>query len=192
MRFLFHRNIRPLLALAILPALLISTGCEELTRTDLVASGSIRAEAGDSSKLDISPPKVFREGDQIEITGSVARKPGSDQSLANGYVLIQFLTSAGDEFDEIWSTWDPAEIPTDGSRQSTYEIHYLSVPPPGTTIRVVYGPSEPGLASSGKGIAAGGGGGHRPPAAHTTGGYGNGGGGGFGFSSMGPGGFSRP
>lgn len=188
MRSPFRGNFRPGLALAILPTLLISTGCEELTRTDLVANGSIHAEAGTAPQLDLSQPKVFREGDQIDITGTVARKPGFDQPLANDYILIRFLTSAGDEFDEIWSTWSPADLPTDGSGHSTYEVHYLLVPPAGTTIHVAYGPSEPGLSHGGRAGLGAAGGLHRPPAGHA-GGYG-GGNGNVGFSGF-PGGFGR-
>lgn len=167
----------PLRVLLLLPTILLF-GCEDIVRTDLVHNGNVKVQAGDSSVVDLSPPQVFRDGDKIEIIGAVTRKPANDAPIPNGYVLIQLLDSTGNEIDEIWSTWVPADIPTDGNRQSTYDITYLWNPPPGTVIRVVYGPTEEALESStggtGKGVAsAKGTPGHAPPAS-SHGHYGGG------------------
>jgi hypothetical protein len=157
-------RIITLRALLVLPAFFL-IGCEDVLRTDLVRDNTVKPEAGNSPVVDLSPPQVYRNGDKIEIIGTVTRKPGMDAPIPNGYVLIQFLTSAGDEIDEIWSTWSPADIPTDGSRQSSYDVTYLWIPPSGTTVRVVYGPTEEGLIAGGK---AAGPTGHAPPAAHHS------------------------
>jgi hypothetical protein len=159
-----------------LPVILLF-GCEDVLHPDLVRTGAVKAQAGDSTLVDLSLPKVVRMDDQLVISGTVTRKPGIDQSIPNGYLLIEFLTSAGDEIDEIWAAWTPSEIPTGGSRQSTYEVHYLWLPPPNTTVRVVYGPTEEAQDLCGSGRKGGTTGGltHAPPASahHYNGGGGN-------------------
>src|SRR5580700_9171107 len=101
-------------ALLLIP-LLFFTGCENLLQSDLVAEGKVTAKTGDSPVLDISTPKVVQNGDTVDISGTVTRKPGMDAPIPNGYLLIQLLDAGGNDLDDIWSTWTPADIPTDGA-----------------------------------------------------------------------------
>jgi hypothetical protein len=128
---------------------LLVTGCETAFQTDLVKKGAVVSQAGTSTVVDLAPPSVMQNGDTVDITGTVTRKSGFDGAIKNGYVLVQLIDPKGSEIDELWSTWTPADIPTDGSRSATYQIHYLWNPTPGTTVNVLYGPTAEGLAAGG-------------------------------------------
>jgi hypothetical protein len=160
---------------------LLFAGCESVFETDLVKKGAVVSQAGQSPVVDLSPPSVMQNGDAVDITGTVTRKPGFDGAIQNGYVLVQILDAKGTEIDELWSTWTPANIPTDGARQSTYEIHYLWNPPPGTTVNVLYGPTAEGMNAGGKGVAHAGPS-HAPARASHHGSHGGSSSSGMGFS----------
>jgi hypothetical protein len=150
--------------LLLLPLLLAA--CESVYETDLVKKGMVISQAGQSPVVDLAPPSVVQNGDTVDITGTVIRKPGFDGPIQNGYVLVQLLDPKGDEIDELWSTWTPADIPIDGARQSTYQIHYLWTPLAGTTVNVLYGPTAEGMNAGGN-HGKQGGPSHAPPRASS-------------------------
>lgn len=107
------------------------------TRTDLVASGQVKGQAVSGPGVVVSLPTVFRENDDLLISGTVTRQTGYDAPVP-GFLDVQVLGPDGKQIDESLLHWDPEQIPTAATRSARYHARILGYPPAGSTVRVAY------------------------------------------------------
>jgi hypothetical protein len=135
---------------------------------DLVAENKVVAQAVSGDGIVVSLPSVFAKRNELEIFGTVVRKPDYNGPVT-GFLDVQIRASSGELIDQSLIHWVPEIIPTDGTRSARYSAHVLGVPPAGSIVRVAYvekisdleqslGPPEYGGNSS-TGTRGGGGGG---------------------------------
>ena len=137
---------------------------------DLVAENKVVAQAVSGPGLVVSLPSVFSKINDLEVFGTVTRRPDNDAPpMPGSFLAVQIRAKTGELIDQSLIHWVPDIIPTDGTRSAMYSAHILGVPPEGSIVRVAYvekvadldeplGPPEFGGSSATGGH--GGGGGH--------------------------------
>lgn len=145
-------------AAAIAPAVLaiaMSGGCASSSTEaqQTPALENVRVQVEPSDLIDISQPQVGRSGEDMTITGTVTRKPG-DTGDVDGHLEVVILSADGETvLNQFPLSWLPKDIPTDGSRQSKYEVRYGYIPPPGSTVMIYFSDNAHVINRGGAGTA---------------------------------------
>ena len=124
-------------------ALAAMVGCSP-GRVDLSGSGRVRAADVGSAMVDVTPPQVVVEGNDLVVSGTVARRPGFDGPVP-GRLFVSVVAADGQtELQAFTTGWDPPHVPVTGDRRATYRVRYGWLPPDGATVRVGHEPNPNG------------------------------------------------
>lgn len=106
-------------------------------RIDLVAENKVVAQAVSGPGIVVSLPSVFAKRYDLEIFGTVTRRPDYDGPVG-GFLDIQIRAKTGELLDQSLIHWVPEIIPTDGTRSAKYSAQLLGIPPEGSIVRVAF------------------------------------------------------
>ena len=109
-------------------------------RVDLGAAGRVHVDDVGSKMVDVGRPTVVADGDDLVVSGTVARRPGFDGPVPGRLVITVLAADGQTVLQEFGTGWDPTHIPLDGDRRSTYRVRYGWLPPDGATVRVGHEP----------------------------------------------------
>lgn len=158
----------------------LSGGCEFQTdlqegianihpkRTDLIATGQVKGQAVSGPGIVVSLPIVFRENDDLVVSGTVTRQAGDDAPV-QGFLEMRVIGPDDKLLDESLLHWVPEQIPTAGPRAARYHGRVLGNPPAGSTVRVAYIEKVSDLESYDAPSAGGGSAGGHGAASHVGG-----------------------
>jgi hypothetical protein len=171
---MLNRRNGKIAAIAMLAALL-AAGCSSSGSKKSPPEGLL-ADSTDNDLLDFGPPQMTIEKGVLIVTGTVTRKPGVHDVIA-GRIDVDIFASNGDELAWVPCLLTPDPVPDDQTSQSTYEMRYGLVPPPGSTVQVHFVDKATAVQEdvddreyAGGGYGGGGGGQEGHPGGHATGG----------------------
>lgn len=107
-----------------------STGSRAPGRGDLLQVETVPPEF-----VDLPRPHATQADGILTVSGTVIRKPAHDEPIP-GHIDVLLIDADGNELEEISLTWTPGDIPTTGTRSSTYLMRYGRSLPVGATVRV--------------------------------------------------------
>lgn len=158
------RAVNTRAAVCSLVALLLLAGCSSKP-VSLSAGTELKVLPQDSKLVELPPPAISKQDGVLVITGIVKRKAGFDGPIP-GHLDVEFLNSKGQEVNMLRLNWVPRQLPTSGSRESSYDVHYAWIPPAGSSIKICY--HEGWDTGTGGGVGGGSGGGRVGPVQYNT------------------------
>jgi len=120
-------------SLAMCSALALSAGCAN-RGVNLVESGTVSVEQGDSKRSGVTGVRVRQVGDQTVVDGAVVRADGV-RGL-KGYVQVDVIDSRGVRIDSADSRYAFRKTGTREARTALFSAH-LSAPVPAGSVVVV-------------------------------------------------------
>ena len=84
-------------------------------RTDLVATGRVKARAESGQNVAVSLPTVWHENDDLVVSGTVTCRAGYDDPIP-GFLDVRVLGPDEELIFQSLVHWTPEEIPTTGTR----------------------------------------------------------------------------
>jgi hypothetical protein len=137
-------------------------------------SSGLRVEGVSNDFVEVARPTVEIDDDVMTIRGNVHRRGGGPQAIS-GRVDIDILGSDGQQLAWLPAVLAPNPLPSDGTGEAGYIIHYGWIPPAGSTVRVHFVDTKTAAVEDADDIEYSTGGGHGGGAVHA-GGHGGGGG----------------
>lgn len=115
-----------------------------MDRVDLVKSGTVRIERAIPKSLSMSAPRVWQDDGEMIVYGQVRRSP-SASGIIRGHIDVTVIDRDGKVLQTASRRHFPGDVPTRRWHGSSFTVKFAGVPPPGSTVRVVYhsGPEHP-------------------------------------------------
>jgi hypothetical protein len=132
------------------------------------SNGRWHVQVKSSDVLALSTPALDTDDEGLVVTGTVTRTPSAN-GVIPGHLLFSVLSAqSGNVLDQFTTLWDPEEIPTNGNRSATYQVHYGRVPPDGSIVRIEHEKVDNPDDVSTYGAAGGAKGGHHGGGSHSS------------------------
>lgn len=111
-------------------------GCM-LNRVDLVENGTVRTERAVPKNLHMPAPRVWQDDGETIVYGQVRRNP-SASGMIRGHVDVMVIDPEGTVLQSTSTRHSPGDVPIRRWHGSSFKAKLAGVPPPGSTVRVVY------------------------------------------------------
>ena len=100
------------------------------------ATSGLKAEGVSTDFVEVGRPRVEIDDGVLNVSGHVRRKLLAASSKIEGRVDVDIIGPDGAMLTWLPAVLAPNPLPTEGSGEAGYELHYGWLPPAGSTVRV--------------------------------------------------------